>query len=216
MCSEITAPASLLTLPPAVRPTAVDASMIWPELCTVVELVAPATPTPDALITPVLRLVTVPPRPRRMASLKPLLLVIVPALSTVEGPPRVEPPLALIERPVKPPVIVPPNKLTTVEPPPSSAPLKPAVIDPEFVRVNDRVSGDCVAGRRDRSLVGQRPAGLAGAATPVPSDVTVAALKTVALVTPGPLAQPADPSADGADRRRLCSRWRRRPPAPGC
>jgi hypothetical protein len=42
----------------------------------------------------------VPPRPRMMASLKPPALVMVPALSTVEGPPVVEPPLALIERPV--------------------------------------------------------------------------------------------------------------------
>ncbi len=72
-----------------------------------------------------------------MASLKPLVLVIVPALSTVEGPPLVEPPLALIERPVKSPAIVPPTELTTVEPPPIKAPLEPAVIIPEFVRVND-------------------------------------------------------------------------------
>ena len=134
---EMTAPKALVTVPPADRPMPVDASRIWPKLFTVVGLVAPATPTPVALIVPVLWLVTVPPSPRSIASLKPPVLVIVPALSTVEGPPLVEPPLSLIERPVKPPAIVPPIELMTVEPPPIKAPLSTAVIIPEFVRVND-------------------------------------------------------------------------------
>ena len=64
-------------------------------------------------------------------------LVIVPALSTVEGPPLVEAPSALIERPVKLPVIVAPTELMTVEPPPIKAPLEPAVMISEFVRVDN-------------------------------------------------------------------------------
>jgi hypothetical protein len=94
----MTAPASFVTVPPADRPIPVDASRIWPELFTTVGLTAPATPTPSALIVPVLRFVAVPPKPMTMAVLKPPVLMIVPALSTVEGPPLVEPPLALIER----------------------------------------------------------------------------------------------------------------------
>src|SRR6476660_4155951 len=132
----MTAPASLVTVPPADRPIPVDASRIWPELFTTVGLVALATPTPFALIVPVPRLVTVPPKPRTMALSKLPVLAIVPALSTLDGPPLVEPPLALMESPMKPPVIVPPIELTTVYPPPTSAPPRPAAIAPEFVRVN--------------------------------------------------------------------------------
>src|SRR5262249_54044805 len=133
---EMTAPEPLVTVPPADRPMPVDVPRIWPKLFTVVGLTSPATPR-KPVIVPALRLVTVPPRPRRMPSEMGEVLVIVPALSTVEGPPLVEPPLALIERPSNPPVIVPPTKLMTVEPPPISAPLRPADITPEFVRVND-------------------------------------------------------------------------------
>src|SRR5580704_3224030 len=182
---EMTASKALVTVPPADRPMPVDAFRIWPKLFTVVGLLAPATPTPVALIMPVLRLVTVPPNPRSMASLKPLVLLIVPALSTVEGPPLTEPPLSLIERPVKPPAIVPPIELMTFAPPPSSAPLKPAVTDPEFIRVN--VTSPVIASPVAMMapwLVNAQP-GLVTEATPVPPDVIVAPPTTIALVTPG-------------------------------
>ena len=50
---DMTAPKALVTVPPADRPTPVDASSIWPKLFTMVGLVAPAIPTPVALIVPV-------------------------------------------------------------------------------------------------------------------------------------------------------------------
>jgi hypothetical protein len=90
-------------------------------------------------------------------------------------------------------VIAPPTELTTVDPPPSSAPLEPAVIVPEFVRVND--ASPVIALPADVIvpwLVTAQP-GLATEATPVPAEVTVAPVTTVALVLPGASAQPADP-----------------------
>ena len=168
-----------------------------PKLFTVVGLVAPATPTPTALIVPVLRLVTAPPSPRMMASLKPLVLAIVPALSTMEGPPLVEPPFVLSERPVKPPVIVPPIRLMTVEPPPIKAPLEPAVIMPEFVRAKDASPVTPLPPAAMAPLLVSAQPGLATEATPVPGEAIVAAFKTVPLVTPRLVAQPPAPRTMG-------------------
>src|SRR5271170_4671647 len=167
---EMSPPTPLVTVPPADRPIAVDASVLWPKLFTIVGLVSPATPTPVARIVPILRLVTVPPRPRRMASLKPLVLLIVPALSTLEGPPLVEPPLALIERPVNAPVIVAPVALTTVEPPPSRAPLEPEVMVPEFVSVNATLPVTALPVAVIVPWLVTAQPGLATEVTPVPAD----------------------------------------------
>jgi hypothetical protein len=73
--------------------------------------------------------------------------------------------------------------------------LEPAVIAPEFVRVNDTspVIALPVVAVMVPWLVTAQP-GLATEVTPVPAAaVTVAPLTTVALVMPGAVAQPADP-----------------------
>ena len=132
-----------------------------------------------------------------MASLKPVALVIVPALSTVEGPPLVEPPLALIERPVKLPVIVPPTELMTVEPPPIKAPLEPAVIIPVLLRVNDTSPVTPLPPAVMVPWLVTAQPGLATEVTPTPDAVTVPPLTTVPLMTPGLVAQPAVPRTMG-------------------
>ena len=124
-------------------------------------------------------------------------LAIVPALSTVEGPPLVEPPLALIERPVKSPVIVAPTESTTVEPPPIKAPLEPAVIIPEFVGVNETSPADGLPPAVTVPWLVTAQPGLATEVTPTPGAASVAPLTTVPLMTPGSVAQPAVPRTMG-------------------